>query len=52
MSLLAADETRLLWAALLNALVLIAAWRLARRWNDDDRFDAAGDAGLLYYLVQ
>ncbi|MEO6435928.1 MAG: hypothetical protein ABIP55_09220, partial [Tepidisphaeraceae bacterium] len=51
MSLLAADEFRLLYAVLLNALVLWASWRCARRWNDD-ALRAAGDAGLLFYLVQ
>ncbi|HYO07947.1 MAG TPA: hypothetical protein VER17_03170 [Tepidisphaeraceae bacterium] len=51
MGLLSGDEFRLLFAVLLNLLTLWASWRLARRLTDD-RLDAAGDALLLYYLVQ
>jgi hypothetical protein len=49
--LLSGEEFRLLFAALLNALVLWASWRFAKRMNDD-KLDAAGDTLLLYYLVQ
>ncbi len=51
LGLLTSDESRLLFAVLLNAFVLWAAWRAARRVNAD-RLDAAIDAGLLFYLVQ
>jgi hypothetical protein len=52
LALLASDELRLLYAVLLNVLVLATAWRLARRWEPDDVLRAAADAGLLFYLVQ
>src|SRR4051812_13346584 len=45
------DELRLLWAVLLNALVLFSAWRFTRRF-DVDRIQRACDALLLYYLAQ
>ena len=51
MSVLWSDELRLLYTLVLNVLVLWASWRLARRFNRD-RLSAAGDAGLLYFLVQ
>ena len=52
MSLLLASEFRLFYAVLLNALVLASAWQLARRFNRHDLLHAAGDALLLFYLVQ
>ena len=51
MGLLTSNESRLIFALLLNALALWAAWRLAQRINVDP-FAAAGDAGLMFYLVQ
>src|SRR4051794_19698861 len=45
------DELGLLYLALLNAVVLWAAWRVARR-RSGDTLDAAGEALLLFYLVQ
>ena len=52
MALLTGDELRLLYAFLLNAAVLWAGWRAGRRLNPDDRLAAAGDACLVYYLIQ
>lgn len=49
--LLTSKESRLFFAVALNVLALLAAWRAARRINAD-ALDAAGDAGLLFYLVQ
>src|SRR5262245_55808891 len=45
------DELRLACAIALNALVLFASWRVARRFTSD-KLSAAVDAGLLFYLVQ
>ena len=45
------DDVGLLYLVLLNAAVLVASWRLARR-RSADALDAAGDALLLYYFVQ
>src|SRR5437764_221328 len=42
---------RLLYAVVLNALIFVAAYRLARRWTGD-RLQATSDAFLLFYLVQ
>jgi hypothetical protein len=51
LGLLTSHEFRLVFALLLNALVLWGAWRAARRFNEDP-LDSAGDSGLLFYLVQ
>jgi cytoskeletal protein RodZ len=45
------DDIGLLYLVLLNAAVLLAAWRLARR-RSADALDAAGDTFLLFYFVQ
>ena len=45
MGLLAGDEFRLLYAIGLNALVLLASWRFARRFSSDV-IEAASDAAL------
>jgi hypothetical protein len=45
------DDIGLLYLVLLNAAVLLASWRLARR-RSADALDAAGDALLLFYFVQ
>jgi hypothetical protein len=45
------DELRLGITVGLNALLLIAAYRFARRWASD-RIQAALDACLIWYLVQ
>jgi len=51
LAFLTSDESRLFYAVALNAFVLWASWRTARRINTD-RLDAAVDAGMLFYLVQ
>lgn len=53
--MLSGDETRLFCLLLLNAAVLWSAWRFSRRAEPDslpDSLNAAGDALLLFYLVQ
>jgi hypothetical protein len=51
LSFFATDAFHLLWSLLLNLAVLVAAWRLARRFGED-RISIACDTGLLFYLVQ
>jgi len=45
-------ELRLLHCIVLNAIVVVSAWRMVRRTGEGDRVRAVLDTGLLWFLVQ